>query len=179
MFYVSEIQTRAPGHFQTQLQELVYGTLNKLQIPFKRVDTDEAITMEDCAALDEKLNMNMVKTLFLCNRQQTEFYLFITVGSKPFRSKNFSNALGVARVSFAPADKMEAILGTKIGAATVFSSLLDKDNKVRIVFDKDVLSEEWYGCSDGTTTGYMKVRTDDIVRKFLPFTKHPAAVIEV
>lgn len=71
MFYVSEIQTEAPHEFQTQLQELVYGTLEKLQIPFERVDTDEAITMEDCVAIDEKLNMNMVKTLFLCNRQQT------------------------------------------------------------------------------------------------------------
>ncbi len=26
----------------------------------------------------------------------------------------------------------------------------------KIVFDKDVLKEPWYGCSDGTTTGYMK-----------------------
>lgn len=179
MFYVSEIQTGAPRHFQTPLQELVYGTLKKLQIPFERVETDEAISMEDCVAIDKKFNMNMVKTLFLCNRQQTDFYLFITVGSKPFRSEEFSNALGVARASFAPAEKMEVMLSTKIGAATVFSSLLDKGNKVRIVFDKDVLSEEWYGCSDGTTTGYMKLRTDDIYRKFLPFTKHTVAVIEV
>lgn len=37
MFYVSEIQTEAPHEFQTQLQELVYGTLEKLQIPFERV----------------------------------------------------------------------------------------------------------------------------------------------
>lgn len=179
MFYVSEIQTEAPSHFQTQLQEMVYKSLADLQIPFERVDTDEAITMEDCVAIDEKLDMKMVKTLFLCNRQQTAFYLFITIGSKPFRSKDFSNALGVSRVSFAPAKQMETMLGTKIGAATVFSSLLDNENKVQIVFDKEVLSEEWYGCSDGTTTGYMKIRTEDIYRKFLPFTGHTPAVIEV
>ena len=80
MFYVSEIQTEAPCRFQTQLREKVYEALEKLQIPFQRVDTDEAITMEDCVAIDEKLDMNMVKTLFLCNRQQTDFYLFITIG---------------------------------------------------------------------------------------------------
>ncbi|WP_258881150.1 hypothetical protein [Clostridium tagluense] len=28
---------------------------------------------------------------------------------------------------------------------------MDKDNLVQVVFDKDVLFEEWYGCSDGTT----------------------------
>ncbi len=179
MFYVSEIQTEAPCRFQTQLQKKVYETLEKLQISFQRVDTDEAITMEDCVAIDEKLDMNMVKTLFLCNRQQTDFYLFITVGNKPFRSKDFSNALGVARVSFAPAEQMERILGTKIGAATVFSSLLDTENKVRIVFDKEVIAEKWYGCSDGTTTGYMKVQTEDICKKFLPYTNHTLSVIEV
>ncbi len=179
MFYVSEIQTEAPSQFQTELQKLVYETLGKLRIPFERVDTEEAITMEDCAAIDENLKMHMVKTLFLCNRQRTQHYLFITVGDKPFCSKAFSSALGVARVSFAPAEEMERMLGTKIGAATVFSSLLDGENKVRIVFDKEVLSEEWYGCSDGTTTGYMKLRTEDILRRFLPDTGHFAEVIEV
>lgn len=179
MFYVSEIQTEAPCHFQTRLQEKVYEILEKLQIPFERVDTAEAITMEDCIAINKKLDMNMVKTLFLCNRQQTDFYLFVTVGSKPFRSKNFSHALGVARVSFAPAEQMKIMLGTKIGAATVFSSLLDKENRVRIVFDQEVLAEKWYGCSDGTTTGYMKVNTEDIYKKFLPFTNHALSVIEV
>lgn len=179
MIYVSEIQTSAPQIFKTNLQEKVYRILEDLQIPFERVDTDEVITMEDCTRVNEKLNMKMVKTLFLCNRQQTEFYLFITCGDKPFRSKDFSNALAVSRVSFAPAELMEAMLGTKIGAATVFSSLLDRENRVNIVFDKDVLSEEYYGCSDGTTTGYMKIRTEDIYRKFLKYAEHKPTVIEV
>lgn len=179
MFYVSEIQTKAPGHFQTELQEQVYQTLEKLQIPFERVDTQEAITMEDCAAINEKLQMKMVKTLFLCNRKKTEFYLFITAGDKPFRSKDFGSALNIARVSFAPVEEMEKRLGTCVGAATVFSSLQDPENQVRIVVDREVLREEWYGCSDGTTTGYMKVRTKDIFEKLLPYAGHPAAEIEV
>lgn len=179
MFYVSEVQNKAPLRFQTELQKAVYDTLDKLKIQFERVDTDEAITMEDCAAINKKLNMNMVKTLFLCNRQQTEFYLFITAGNKKFKSKDFSEALGISRVSFAPAEKMETMLGTKIGSATVFSSILDNENKINIVFDKEVISEKWYGCSDGTTTGYMKLLTEDIYQTFIPFTKHNAVVIEV
>lgn len=179
MITVSEIQNKAPIQFKTQLQEKVYQTLAELQIPYERVDTDEVITMEDCIAVNERLDMKMVKTLFLCNRQQTEFYLFITCGDKPFRSKDFSNALGVSRVSFAPSELMETMLETKIGAATVFSSLLDPDGRVQIIFDKEVLSQEYYGCSDGTTTGYMKIRTEDIHGKFLKFTQHIPAVIEV
>ena len=151
MFYVSEITKQAPDTMKTNLQALVYETLEQLNIEFKRVDTDEAITMEDCVAINEKLDMKMVKTLFLCNRQQTAYYLFITCGNKPFRSKDFSTALGVSRLSFAPAEQMDKMLGTKIGAAKVFSTLLESACNVQIVFDKDVLNEEYYGCSDGTT----------------------------
>lgn len=179
MIQVSEIKSIAPTAFQSKLQEKVYAVLDELAIPFERVDTDEVITMEDCTEVNKKLNMEMVKTLFLCNRQQTEFYLFITNGDKPFRSKDFSNALDISRVSFAPAELMETMLNTKIGAATVFSSIIDTDNKVHIVFDKDILNEEFYGCSDGVTTGYMKIRTDDIVNKLLPYTKHSLKIIEV
>lgn len=179
MFYVSHIQRTAPTTCRTPLQKTVYQTLKQLQIPYARVDTDEAITMDDCVQIDKKLDMRMVKTLFLCNRQQNKFYLFITCGDKPFRSKVFSNALGISRVSFAPVEKMEEMLQTKVGAATVFSALLDRKNVVQIVFDKDVLAEEWYGCSDGTTTGYMKVRTQQIVHDFLAFAKHTPQIIEV
>ncbi len=179
MITVSKIQNTAPMQFNNPLQEKVYKTLADLRIPYERVDTNEVITMEDCIAVNERLNMKMVKTLFLCNRQQTDFYLFITCGDKPFRSKDFSTALEIARVSFAPAELMETMLGTKIGAATVFSCLLDTANSVKIVFDKDVLAEEYYGCSDGTTTGYMKVKTEDIYRKFLNFTKRTPIVVEV
>ena len=179
MFYVSEIKRQAPDTIKTNLQKMVYKTLEKLNVSFERVDTDEAVTMEDCVAINERLDMKMVKTLFLCNRQQTEFYLFITCGNKPFRSKDFSTALGVSRLSFAPTEKMDTMLGTKIGAATVFSALLDSTHNVQIVFDKDILNEKYYGCSDGTTTGYMKVKTEDILSKFLPYTKHTATIVEV
>lgn len=74
---------------------------------------------------------------------------------------------------------MEAMLGTKIGAATVFSSILDKQNAVQIVLDKDIVHSEWYGCSDGTTTGYMKIKTEYITDTFLQYVKHIPAVIEV
>ena len=71
------------------------------------------------------------------------------------------------------------MVGVKIGATTVFGTLLDNESKIKVVIDKDVLKEEYYGCSDGTTTGYMKVKTNDIVNKFLEYTKHIPTIIEV
>ncbi|EQE83674.1 hypothetical protein [Clostridioides difficile] len=42
------------------MQKEVYKILQKLDIDFERVDTDEAITMEDCVQINKKLNMKMV-----------------------------------------------------------------------------------------------------------------------
>lgn len=176
MFYVSDVLETPPSSYKSPLQAMVYHVLAKLKIPFLRVDTDEAISMADCIKIDQRLDMKMVKTLFVCNRQKTEFYLVVTTADKPFRSRGFSSALEIARVSFAPPELFESMLGTKIGAATVFSAPLDTDGLVQVVFGQDVLAEEWYGCSDGTTTGYMKVRTAQIFNDFLPYANHKPAL---
>lgn len=179
MFYISEVKTTAPSAFKTELQERVYTTLQEFNISYERVDNDDAITMEDCLLINEKLNMKTVKTLFLCNRQQTDFYLLVTTADKPFKTKDLSPILGISRLSFAPADLLESILGTKVGAATIFGLMLDKGNKVQVVIDEDVLSEEWYGCTDGTTTGYMKVNMKWITNDFLSYVNHTPRMIQL
>ncbi|MGI6222816.1 MAG: prolyl-tRNA synthetase associated domain-containing protein [Prevotella sp.] len=179
MFFVSDIKTSAPATFCSSLQQKVYETLNRLSIPFERVDTDEAITMEDCVAINQRLHMEMVKTLLLCNHQQTEHYLFVTRGDKPFRSKDFSHALGISRVSFAPADHLLQMLGTPIGAATALSVILDEWHLVQVVFDSEVADMQWYGCSDGTTTSYLKLKTKDVLQRYLPFAGHEANIIHI
>jgi len=179
MFYVSEVKNTPPTAFGNDLQQLVYGTLEKLRIPFERVDTDEAISMNDCVLIDERLDMKTVKTLFLCNRQKTDFYLYITTAQKPFITKDFSATMGTPRLSFASEELLMDKLGVKIGAATVFGVLLDTKNEIKVVIDKDVLTEEWYGCSDGTTTGYMKLKTVHVVELFLDFAKHKPIIIGI
>ena len=114
MVFVSEAYTTVPATFSTALQEKVYQVLQELTMDFQRVETEEVITMEDCQQINERLDMDMVKTLFLCNRQKTNFYLFVTCGDKPFKSKEFSQALDIARVSFASAEQMDSMLGTKL-----------------------------------------------------------------
>ena len=179
MFYISDIQYTAPAEYKTELQEVIYTTLQKLRIRFERVDTDEVISMEDCIPINRKLDMKMVKTLFLCNRQKTDFYLFITTADKPFRAKELSAVINIPHLSFAPVDLFEKMLGTKVGAATIFSVILDKNNHVQVLLDKDVVSEEYYGCSDGTTRGYMKIKTASIVNYFLDFAKHKPTIIAI
>ena len=95
MFKVSEIITTPPPAYASELQRKVYETLVSTGIPFERVDTDPGLTMEDCQHIDAKIGVRIVKTIFLCNRQQTEFYLYVTTDDKPFVTRDFCSALGI------------------------------------------------------------------------------------
>ncbi|MDO4489408.1 MAG: YbaK/EbsC family protein [Eubacteriales bacterium] len=179
MITVSEKKTTKPDSFETGLQKRVYEVLDELNIYFERVDNDPAITMEDCILIDSTLDVKTVKTLCVCNRQQTMFYLFVTTADKPFSTKQFGSELGISRVSFAPEAKLHELLDTEIGATTFFSLLLETAKNVMLVIDNDVLKEEYYGCTDGTTTSYMKLKTADVLEKLIPYTGHTYMTIDM
>ncbi|MBQ9997779.1 MAG: prolyl-tRNA synthetase associated domain-containing protein, partial [Clostridia bacterium] len=68
----------------------VFELLNKLEIEYTKVDHEKADTIEDCKIIEQKLGCEICKNLFLCNRQQTEFYLLLMKGDKRFVTKDFS-----------------------------------------------------------------------------------------
>ena len=168
MFKVSELMTTAPAEFASELQRRVYETFAALEIPFARVETDPGLTMEDCQHIDARIGVRIVKTLFLCNRQQMEFYLYVTTDDKPFVTREFCGALGIPRVSFASAQQLWARTGVLVGATTVLSAILPQASGIHLVMDKDVAESEWFACTDGTATCFVKFRTVDLLDKYLP-----------
>ena len=177
MIHTSDILTTAPSEFVNETQRKVYEALDRLGIAFARIDNDPALTMEDCVAIDAALGVPTVKTLLLCNRQQTTFYLYVMPGDKPFVTKDFGAALQISRVSFAPAEKLHELLGTEIGATTPLSLVADPENRVRLIIDRAAVASEALGCPDGTTTCYMRLCTADLLDKFLPATGHAPTFI--
>jgi Ala-tRNA(Pro) deacylase len=177
-FKVSDIITIPPQAFNSDLQRQVYTAFASLGIPFGRVDTDPGLTMEDCRHIDAKIGTRIVKTLFLCNRQQTEFYLYVTTDDKPFVTREFCGALGISRVSFASAEKLWELTGVQVGATTILSAILPQAAGVHLVMDRSVAETEWFACTDGTATCFVKIRTKDLLERYLPATGHGLRFIE-
>ena len=177
MFKVSEIITTPPTEFSSELQRKVYETFASLDIPFERVDTDPGLTMKDCQHIDEKIGGRIVKTVFLCNRQQTEFYLYVTTDDKPFVTRDFCGALGIPRVSFAPADKLMELTGVLVGATTILSAILPSCEKVHLVMDRSVAESELFACTDGTATCFVKIKTEDLLGKYIPASGNTITLI--
>lgn len=167
MFYVSELMSTPPAEYASELQRKVYESFSALGIPFQRVDTDPGITMEDCRNIDARIGVRIVKTIFLCNRQQTEFYLYVTTDDKPFVTREFCGALDIPRVSFASAEKLWELTGVLVGATTVLSAILPSAAGVHLVMDRSVAEGEWFACTDGTATCFVKLKTSDLLKKYL------------
>lgn len=157
----------------------VYELLEKLEIPYLRVDHEAAATVDDCQGVDEALGIHICKNLFLCNRQKTDFYLLMMPGLKKFKTKELSAQLGVARLSFAEAEYMEEFLNITPGSVSVMGLMNDKEHRVRLLIDRDLLQDEYVGCHPCVNTSSLKLRMKDILEKFLPCVGHEYTAVEL
>lgn len=147
----------------------VYDLLEKLDIPFVRVDHEATPSIESCQDIDKLLGIEICKNLFLCNRQKTNFYFLMMPGKKPFKTKDLSAQIGSARLSFADEAYMEELMDLTPGSVTVLGLMNDREHRVRLLIDREVLESEYIGCHPCINTSSLRIRTKDLLEKFLPY----------
>ena len=158
-----------------------YDFLDDLGIEYFVVDHRDmaADTMEACVAIDEALGCKICKNLFLCNRQKTDFYLLMMPADKPFKTKDLTAQINSARLSFAEASAMLEYLDITPGAVSVLGLINDKQNRVRLLVDKDILSHEYIGCHPCVNTTSLKIKTTDIFDKVINAAGHNKTIVEL
>lgn len=176
---IIKISEGAPLELSERLEREArcYPALDTLGIAYTRADHQAAHTMEDCLAVEEALGVKIPKNLLLCNRQQTNFYLLILPGDKVFKTKDISQQLGTARLSFASGEQMEKLLDIAPGALSILGLMNDKDNAVTLVIDRDVLEHSEIGCHPCVNTSTLRISRDDLLDKFVPSTAHSVTVV--
>lgn len=159
----------------------VYDFLDKLGVEYQRVDHEAAMTMEACEAIDRVLGDDtaICKNLFLCNRQETDFYLLLMPGDKPFKTKNLSAQIGSARLSFAKPEYMEKYLDITPGSVSVLGLMNDHEKKVQLLIDEDVLKDPYFGCHPYINTSSLKFSTKDFTDKIIPALDHPPITVKL
>ena len=169
-----ELYTGRPENTEGRLPREVrtYDFLDALGIPYRRTDHERADNMEACNVIDEVLGVVICKNLFLCNRQRTAFYLLMMPGDKKFLTKELSGQINSARLSFASPEDMLKYLDIEPGAVSVMGLMNDRDRAVQLLIDEDVLLGEYLGCHPCVCTSSLKLRTADVIEKFLPATGH-------
>jgi len=168
-----DITGRLPREVRT------YDYLDNLQIPYKRTDHARADNMEACNEIDAVLDVLICKNLFLCNRQKTRFYLLMMPGDKKFKTKELSAQIHSARLSFAGEDAMLQYLDIEPGAVSIMGLMNDKEHNVTLLIDEDILKGEFIGCHPCVCTSSLKLRTADVIQKFLPATGHSYTTVHL
>ncbi len=170
-------RTRKPDC--TEKEAVCYDALEALGIEYERVSHNEIGTIEGCLEINEVLGAGICKNLFLCNAQKTDFYLVMMPGEKTFKTKLLSPQLGCSRLSFAPPEYMESLISCTPGSASVLGLLFDKGLKVRLVIDRELSESEYIGCHPCLNSSSLKIKTADIIEKFLPYCDHTPSIVEL
>lgn len=161
------------------LSQGVFAELNRLQIPYTAIEHEAAATMQDCLAIEARIGATVCKNLFLCNRQQTAFYLLLMPGDKPFKTKFLSEQIGSARLSFANAEQMQQKLRVSPGSASAFCLMYDRENAIRLLVDADLLKEAALGCHPCRNTATVRIATADLLDVFAKEHGHPYTVVQL
>lgn len=169
---ISESRTAAPAEGRAAVELETFALLDRLHIPYAWVAHETADTIADCDVVSEVLGISICKNLFLCNRQETAFYLLMIPDTKVFHTKDLSAQIGSARLSFAKAEYMQQLLDITPGSVSVLGLMNDTAHKVQLLIDEDVLASEYVGCHPCINTSSLRLRTRDLVEKILPAIEH-------
>lgn len=156
-----------------------YDLLDRLGVEYYTLDHERTDTMEACRAVDEYLQAMTCKNLFLCNRQQTDFYLLLIPGEKVFKTKDLSKQIGSSRLSFASGEMMEKHLDILPGSCSILGLMNDQEKVVRLLVDEEVLAQEWIGFHPCMNTSSLKMRTKELFETVLPAMEHDMTVVKL
>ncbi len=177
---ISEVYTTAPadeGRLQKELD--TYDILSKLDIPYSRVDHDPAMSIDACADIDKTLCTPLCKNLFLTNSAKTDYYLLLMPGEKAFKTREVADQIGSTRLSFGSYEKMEELLNLTPGSVTVMGLMYDKEHKIHLIIDRDLLDNEYICFHPCINTSSVKAKTADIFGRFLDYTGHSPAFVTI
>ena len=149
--------------------------LNKLKIPFRRIDHSAVFTVEESNLVltDE----NPIKNLLLQDKSG-QFFLVIMSGLKRLDLKELSSKIGSSKLQFAKPDDMMSVIGVTPGSVSLFGIINDKQNKVRIVIENSItkLEEISFHPNDNTATIFFDPIYLNLIAQEL---KHEIVLIDI
>ena len=143
----------------------ILETLTSLNISYEVLEHEPLLTMQDGLEVEKKLKIVPCKNLLLVNRQH-EFFLLMVSGDKRVKVNNIAKEINSSHLSFASDDDLKTLLNVTTGAVSPLDLFFDTAHKVKVLMDKELLSQEFIGCHPGTNTMTVKMKTASLVEVF-------------
>ena len=122
-----------------EVRRTVLDWLDRLDVPYRLYEHVQANTIDDCLKMpfiDDRITI--CKNVFLCNRQQTQFYLMLLKPATPFRTAVVSKALGISRLSFAPKEALHTLLHLSAGSVSPLGLYFDTEKLITLCYEQAV-----------------------------------------
>ena len=150
--------------------------LAKLGIAHDTVEHPPLHTVEDSQALRGDIPGAHAKNLFVKDKKSRLFLL--TLGEEtPVDLKRVHEKIGASgRVSFGSAELLEEVWGVRPGAVTPFGAINDRESRVTVVLDAEMMRHERLNFHPLVNTRTMGLASADLVR-FLRATGHEPQVV--
>lgn len=157
----------------------VYDYLDSLGIEYYRVDHDSIFGDDECEAVERVLDNVICKNIFLCNRQKTSYYMLVMPAHKRFNTSVVSHLLNSSRLSFASQEDMLSLLDVTPGSVSIMALMNDRENKVQLVIDKELLNHTDFGCHPCMNTSSLRLKRTDVFDIFLKNVNHTPIFIDL
>jgi Ala-tRNA(Pro) deacylase len=152
------------------LREPLLQRLADLGIAVATVEHAPVHTVEESGELYEKIPGGHTKNLFLKDARGA---LFLIVAHHATRVdlKRLPPVIGSARLSFGRADLLQDVLGVQPGSVTAFALINDRERKVQVVFDQNLMAFATINLHPMENSATTSIAREDLLR-FIRATGH-------
>jgi len=153
-------------------EEKCYKLLEKLEIEYSYVKYSKE-DKENHELVDELIGVKGIKNLLFKTRNlKKELFFIILPREKRFDTKAFRNRFGITKIEMVDDTELKEFLNATNGDVSIMDLLYDKDKKIKLYIDKEVLSEEYFRFHPFNGLITVKIKTVDLKEKLLPYLDH-------
>jgi Ala-tRNA(Pro) deacylase len=156
----------------------IYQFLTTHNIQFTRHDHPAVFTCEEALRLVPPLPAAKTKNLFLRDRHGRNHFLVVVGYEKRVDLKRLTGLLGVTKLGFASAERLQRHLGVEPGAVSILGVVNDVDQGVEVVMDEALWTADAFQCHPLVNTSTLVIPREDLMR-FLDVTGHAVRVLDV
>ncbi len=147
----------------------IYDVLNELNINYEEVEHKQVFSAEESQHIKNLIKGIGCKNLFLKDKEN-KYYLCLISDEKKANLKELAKLVDKKHFTFATEVELKNILNLSIGSVTPLGIINDKENKVKLLIDKDLENNKILMHSN-VNTKTLSMEYKDLI-KFIDYFKH-------
>lgn len=144
--------------------EAVISFLNNHAISFELYRHQAVFTVAEAQAIDKTIPAIHTKNLFVHDKKKKRFFLISVRAEKRVDLNALSKQLGVDRLSFGSAERLQSMLGLTPGSVSPFGLLNDPEHIVHYILDEDCVIDQPIGFHPNDNTATVALKNEDFLR---------------